>query len=237
MNDRNALAAMNVSGNIMIDNDIKSTAKINNPKFRVLLGITGSIAAVKGPELAVRLVKELGFEVKVLLTRGGSNFWGKAKDYDRKRWDELQSMILSSNEDDGDKKVVIYSYDDEWKDYTQIGDSVLHIDLRNWANMIVIAPLSAHTMAKIANGLCDDTLSCVVRAWDYTKPIILAPAMNTAMWKHPITQHQIQTICGFGSSSKISIVEPIVKKLACGEIGQGALATIDDIIKVIKEKI
>jgi phosphopantothenoylcysteine decarboxylase len=121
----------------------------------------------------------------------------------------------------------------------------LHIDLRDWADLLLIAPLSAHTLAKLSNGLCDDTLSCVVRAWDFGhgarpgKPLILVPAMNTAMWQHPLTRLQLDTIRGFwnttGKDPKegVSIVPPQVKKLACGEIGNGALASVEDIVKCV----
>lgn len=63
-----------------------------------------------------------------------------------------------------------------------MGDPVLHIELRRWADVLVLAPLSANTMAKVAHGLCDNLLTSVVRAWDYAKPMIVAPAMNTYMW-------------------------------------------------------
>ena len=130
--------------------------------------------------------------------------------------------------------------------------------------MLLVAPLSAHTLAKISNGLCDDTLSCVLRAWDYGhglrpgKPLLLAPAMNTAMWEHPLTKLQLQTIQGFwnttdttsrrqqlsssstynddesnsNDSNAVQIISPQVKTLACGEIGNGALASVDEILKV-----
>ena len=123
-----------------------------------------------------------------------------------------------------------------------MGDPVLHIDLRDWADIVVIAPLSAHTLAKLAAGLCDDTLTCVLRAWDLghhverpAKPIVLAPAMNTAMWQHPLTQQQLQTIQSFSSKDKdvVKIVTPMVKTLACGEVGQGALASVDDIAMAV----
>jgi phosphopantothenoylcysteine synthetase/decarboxylase len=122
---------------------------------------------------------------------------------------------------------------------------VLHIDLRNWADLLLIAPISAHTLAKLANGLCDDTLSCVVRAWDFGhgmrpgKPLLLAPAMNTAMWQHPLTQPQLRTIQGFWNTTKnprngIAIIEPQEKELACGEIGNGALASVGNICRAVK---
>lgn len=123
----------------------------------------------------------------------------------------------------------------------------MHIELRDWADVVVIAPLSAHTLGKLAHGLCDDTLSCVMRAWDYghgtttrpPKPIVLAPAMNTAMWEHPLTARQLETIQSFWNRKKypengIHIMVPQVKELACGEVGTGALASVDDIVQAIK---
>lgn len=91
-----------------------------------------------------------------------------------------------------------------------------------------------------------DTLSCVARAWDFGhgnrpgKPLILAPAMNTAMWDHPLTQTHLRAICGFWNSARdprngIRIVSPICKMLACKEIGNGALAILGDIIFAIEE--
>lgn len=128
-------------------------------------------------------------------------------------------------------------------------DPVLHIQLRDWADIAVIAPLSAHTLAKIATGLCDDTLTCVLRAWDFGyknslkkgKPIVLAPACNTAMWEHPLTQSQLDIVVKFGisngqsESSLVKIVNPQVKTLACGEVGNGALANTVDIAKAAKD--
>jgi phosphopantothenoylcysteine decarboxylase len=144
--------------------------------------------------------------------------------------------------------------EEEWNEWNRIGDPVMHIELRDWADVVVIAPLSAHTLAKIANGLCDDTLSCVMRAWDYGhvrpgKPIILAPAMNTAMWEHPLTRKQLDTIVDFAkdaarrggglesSPAKVCIVEPQEKTLACGEVGTGALASVDNVIMTVQESL
>jgi phosphopantothenoylcysteine synthetase/decarboxylase len=129
-------------------------------------------------------------------------------------------------------------------------DPVLHILLREWADIAVIAPMSAHTMAKIANGLCDDTLSCIMRAWDFgqtsgrpSKPLLVAPAMNTSMWEHPLTKVQLDTIKRFffvhndGTESGdtiyeslFSIAEPQVKLLACGDTGRGAMCSVHDIV-------
>ena len=136
--------------------------------------------------------------------------------------------------------------DDEWKDWNEIGDPVLHIQLRDWADVLVIAPLSAHTLAKLSHGLCDDTLSCVARAWDFGhgprpgKPLILAPAMNTAMYEHPLTLPQLETIQKFWNQKRcptdpngVVIVPPQEKVLACGEVGMGALAPVDQIVSAV----
>lgn len=130
--------------------------------------------------------------------------------------------------------------EEEWNDYKSLSDSVLHIDLRNWADICVVAPLSAHTLSKIANGLCDDLLTCILRAWDFgsVKPIVLAPAMNTAMWVHPLTSMQLNTVKSFGreeGNSTVVVVQPVAKTLACGEIGVGALAELDDITSAVEK--
>ena len=155
--------------------------------------------------------------------------------------------------------------DEEWKGWNRLGDPVLHIEIRDWADLFVISPLSAHTLAKIAQGLCDDTLSCVARAWDFShgirpgKSMLLAPAMNTAMWDHPISQQQLVTIQGFWKGHPedkffsinanaanesqqftlfgFKIIALQVKTLACGELGNGALAPVEDILEAIEDSI
>ena len=141
--------------------------------------------------------------------------------------------------------LVAYSYvvitvtdaEEEWNDYKSLSDSVLHIELRSWADICVIAPLSAHTLSKIANGLCDDLLTCILRAWDFRngKPVVLAPAMNTAMWEHPLTTMQLNTVKSFGKNNVVNVVQPVAKTLACGDVGVGALAELDDIVSTVKQ--
>ena len=141
---------------------------------------------------------------------------------------------------------------EEWGEWDRLGDPVLHIELRDWADALLIAPLSAHTLAKLSHGLCDDTLSCVARAWDFGhgtrpgKPLLLAPAMNTAMWQHPLTQQQLDIIQGFWNANNplhidseqkqgIRIIPPQVKTLACGEVGNGAMAAVEVIVGKVEE--
>ena len=132
-----------------------------------------------------------------------------------------------------------YSDSDEWPREGQVGviseyhrqDPVIHIELRKWADCLLIAPISANTLAKIFNGICDNLLTSVVRAWDFSKPIVVAPAMNTAMWNHPLTSEQLDKIASWGAV----IVHPVSKTLACGDIGVGALASVEDILVKVKK--
>ena len=81
--------------------------------------------------------------------------------------------------------------EDEYAIWQGRGDIVLHVELANLADAIVIAPLGANSLAKISNGMCDNLLTCVCRAWRFKKPFLVAPAMNTAMYEHPITERQL----------------------------------------------
>jgi len=222
----------------------------------ILLGVTGSVAAVKCPALIDALSSRFllfsdvhAIHIKCLLTKAGSHFLAKSEAYDLDAWNAMQSYMNNCN---SLVKVDMIEATEEWDGWDCIGDPVLHIDLRNWADLLLIAPLSAHTLAKIANGSCDDTLSCVVRAWNFDrnfgKPLILAPAMNTAMWNHPLTASQLKTIKSFGMGAMegkeedckdglIHVVDPTVKTLACGELGSGALADISDIVLAVEHSL
>eukprot|EP00591_Stephanopyxis_turris_P010889 CAMPEP_0195508842 /NCGR_PEP_ID=MMETSP0794_2-20130614/1946_1 /TAXON_ID=515487 /ORGANISM="Stephanopyxis turris, Strain CCMP 815" /LENGTH=247 /DNA_ID=CAMNT_0040635913 /DNA_START=48 /DNA_END=791 /DNA_ORIENTATION=+ len=237
-----------------------SSGTNNNRKPNILLGITGSVAAVKGPELAVRLSQECHHaNVRILLTRGGENFWCKAKDYDSNHWLRFESLVQKKEDEangrkereDGAGLIRVHAARDEWNRWNRLGDPILHIELRDWADVIVIAPLSAHTLAKIASGLCDDPLTCCLRAWDFGhdavragKPIVLAPAMNTAMWDHPLTRMQLDAIRSFwkdeegeeGCENGVHVVDPKKDyKLACGEVGAGALADLECIVNAVRK--
>jgi len=250
------------------NNDLSSTTmsapttattpeSLHGRRPHILLGITGSIAAVKGPRLALRLANELKANVKVVLTRTVEQyFWKEGRavpTYDRENWIDFERAVVTSKLRDEDEKehttdwkltsgrISIHYAEEEWNDYKSLSDSVLHIDLRNWADICVVAPLSAHTLGKIANGLCDDLLTCILRAWDFgntKKPIVLAPAMNTAMWEHPLTNMQLKTVKSLGreeGKDAVVVVQPVAKTLACGEVGVGALAELDDIISTTKQ--
>ncbi|XP_024859501.1 phosphopantothenoylcysteine decarboxylase isoform X2 [Kryptolebias marmoratus] len=137
--------------------------------FRVLVGVTGSVAALKLPVLVSELLQLPGVDVRVVTTDHAKHFYNPAE-----------------------VSVKIYSDMDEWELWTQRSDPVLHIELRRWADLLIVAPLDANTLGKIASGICDNLLTCVVRAWDVSRPLLFCPAMNTAMWQHPITAQQVK---------------------------------------------
>jgi len=167
-------------------------------KPNCLLGLSGSVASIKAEELVSALQKH--FTVVVIATRSALHFVDLPK---------LRN------------KCQVYTDEDEWKNWKRKGDPVQHIELRHWAALYVIAPLSANTLAKLANGLCDNLVTCVARAWDRTRPLIIAPAMNTLMWSHPLTERHLKSLADLGYVKQIA---PICKFLACGDMGQGAMA-------------
>lgn len=178
----------------------------------ILLGITGSVAAIKADKL-IEAFKPFG-DVKVLVTKSGQYFLN-----------QLEVIPVDRNR--------VFFDDKEWPEKYDLGDNILHIELRRWASVLVIAPLSANTLAKISLGMCDNLLTSVVRAWDWSKPMFLCPAMNTMMWENPPTSTQIDTMQQRGAY----IINPVEKRLACNDVGIGAMAPVDLIARTVSEKL
>lgn len=89
--------------------------------------------------------------------------------------------------------------------------------------MFLIAPLDANTLAKISNGICDNLVTSIIRAWNFDKPVIVCPAMNTAMWNNPFTESHLNTLRNLLG---IHVIDPQEKALMCGDIGMGAMADV-----------
>ncbi|XP_026480037.1 phosphopantothenoylcysteine decarboxylase-like [Ctenocephalides felis] len=183
----------------------------------ILLACTGSVATIKLPLLIERLFQKaqdinIHIEISVIVTEYAKHFFD-------------QSEIP--------KTVKIYTDDHEWKFWNKRGDPVLHIDLTKWADVMCIAPLDANTLAKISNGLCDNLLTCTVRAWNTSKPLLFCPAMNTRMWDHPITAPQVKTLKDWGYIE----VPCISKTLVCGDTGNGAMADVNTIVDVVIDEL
>ena len=205
------------SSSSILDDNVNSNKQ--ERRLNILLGVSGSVASVKGPELAIKLSKVAN--VKVIMTQRGKYFWNLTETYNKEMFDLFNTM----------ENIQVYEDKDEWDVYKVVGkDEVVHIELRRWADVMVIAPASANTIAKLAQGLCDNLLTCVARAWDFKQDkLIICPAMNTMMWDHPFTLKHLNLLKEIGCS----IVEPQEKKLACGDIGKGALEKVDIIVNFV----
>ena len=205
----------------------------------VLLGCCGSVASVKVPAL-VNALSCLG-EVRVVATDAALAFMGNgpycakerrtvAAKYDAEEWDAFAARTANGTDDPA--SVHVLTDRDEWREVAEVGDKVLHIELRRWADVFVVAPCSANTLAKLANGLSDNLLTCVARAWPIgTRPLLCAAAMNTAMWEHPFTAKHVSTL---REELGVLFVPPVAKRLACGDVGMGALASVASIVGAVR---
>nr|CAI5853568.1 unnamed protein product [Callosobruchus analis]CAI5854221.1 unnamed protein product [Callosobruchus analis] len=178
----------------------------------ILIGCTGSVAALKLPVLLESIangISEAQVGMKVCVTENARHFFDETR---------LPNDIR------------VFKDSDEWNAWSARGDPVLHIELAKWADIFIIAPLDANTLAKMANGLCDNLITCVARAWEISKPLVFCPAMNTKMYQHPLTAHQIDLLKSWGYL-EIPVVE---KKLICGDTGLGAMAEVSTIVSYLR---
>jgi len=170
---------------------------------KVLLGVTGGIACYKSAYL-VRLLRSAGAEVRVVLSKGAQAFV-----------QPLTFQSLSGNA----VSIDILSPEEE--------SAISHIELARWADMVLIAPATAHFLAKLSGGLADDLLSTLCLAT--TAPIIVVPAMNKMMWLNSATQANVSTLTSRG----IDLVGPAEGGQACGEEGVGRMEEPDQIVRHI----
>ena len=194
-------------------------SELSNRK-KVLVCATGSVAAIKIPEIIKELKQKMktNVEIRFIPTEKALHFLPN-----------LEDQVINKFEDLKEFPFKVFRDEDEWSSWHQRGDPVLHIELRKWADLLVIAPLDANTLAKLSNGMCDNLLTCICRAWDFKKPILFAPAMNTFMWDHPVTITQINTLKSWGYTE----IPPIEKTLMCNDKGVGAMAEPQTIVERI----
>jgi phosphopantothenoylcysteine decarboxylase/phosphopantothenoylcysteine decarboxylase/phosphopantothenate--cysteine ligase len=174
--------------------------------MKIILGITGSIAAYKAADLASQLVKA-EHDVHAVMTQSACEFITP-----------LTLQTLTRNP-------VLVSLEDEkhsWKPG--------HIELADTAELFLIAPASANTLALLANGLAPDPLTSIYLALPRDTPVIIAPAMNGKMWLHPATQRNLEQLKQDGCQ----FIEPATGDLACGYQGIGRLAEISDILAAVR---
>ena len=177
--------------------------------MNIILGVTGSIAAYKANDVLRGLLKN-GHTVVVVLTSGALKFV-KAENF----------MYLGAEE--------VYSPMDDFNTTKQL-DSVLHINLKDWADLILISPLSANTLAKFAHGECGDLLASIFLSAEAV-PKILFPAMNTQMYNNTITKKNIEIV---KSIQNLFFHEPDSGELICGDEGTGKLPQTDYIVDFVE---
>jgi len=174
---------------------------------KIILGVCGSIAAYKSASL-VRLLIKAGAEVKVVMTPGAANFITP-----------LTLATLSKNPVPVDYFI------------PETGEWNNHVELGLWADTIIIAPATANTLAKMANGLCDNLLTAVYLSAKC--PVYIAPAMDLDMWKHPSTVENIEKLQSFGNI----LINPGIGELASGLHGEGRMAEPEEIIEFLSTEI
>jgi phosphopantothenoylcysteine decarboxylase/phosphopantothenate--cysteine ligase len=173
----------------------------------ILLGVCGGIAAYKTCELTRLLIKS-GFCVKVIMTEAAAKF---------------VTPLVFQNLSKNAVYLDMFCLNQE--------ENIQHISLSEWASLCAIAPLSANTLAKIANGICDNLLTTVICALPAETKIILAPAMNENMWENPLIQQNLNKL---KKLKKYIILNPQKGELACGLYGEGRMPEPEDIYKKIK---
>lgn len=204
ISDKSEIYQSHMEKDILIKNQLSAL----NEKKHILIGVTGSIAAIKLPIIIEKLLTYKNVEIQIVYTMSATRF------FDR---NEIERYGIRT-----------WTDDDDWKYYKKYNDPILHIELRRWAHLLLLTPLSANSLSKIANGLCDNLLSCILRAWSPNLPVLAAPAMNTLMWKHPLTQKHLQFIQE--TLPYIEFIGPIEKTLACGDKGMGGMEEPNKII-------
>ena len=170
----------------------------------ILLGITGGIAAYKSASFARLLIKS-GYDVRVIMTASAQAFITP-----------LTLQALTGN------PVHIDLLDES----AELGMG--HIELAKWADLLIIAPATANTIAKLAMGIADDLLTTVCLAT--TAPILVAPAMNQQMWQHPSVKLNLQTLTDYD----YEIIQPASGEQACGDIGEGRLPEPEQLLEYVQ---
>ncbi len=174
--------------------------------MKILIGVTSSIAAYRVPNLVSQLRKQ-GYEIKTMISERARAFVAP------------QALAVMSGNP-------CYTDQDEWQNTRE----VLHIQLAKWCDALLIAPLTANTLAKMTHGICDNLITSTVRALG-KKPLLLAPAMNTAMWENGLTARHIRELAEFYD---LTLIQPVTKRLADGDEGMGGLATDETILEAIR---
>ncbi|KAM0322751.1 hypothetical protein ACHAQA_009342 [Verticillium albo-atrum] len=213
------------------------SAALQDGKRHLLLACTGSVATIKLPSMLRHLARHPALSIRIILTPSAAQFLTGTSP-EQPTLESIQHLPAV----DG-----VYLDADEWGPQPwKRGASILHIELRRWADLLVIAPLSANSLAKIAGGLSDNLITSVVRAWDTSvrpdgtrRRIIAAPSMNTMMYTHPLTARHLKVLeeDWGGRDGWFEVLRPVSKELACGDVGIGAMRPWEEIVGLVEERL
>lgn len=215
-------------------------SKEDDGKFHILLACTGSVATIKIPLIIDKLFQLFGpskVAIQLIVTKAASHFLKGSKiNADVKIWRDEDEWANYS-----EATTISSTQNQSTKPKSPFDKLILHNELRKWADIMLVAPLSANTLAKISNGIADNLLTSIIRSWapstsqQVKKPIIVAPAMNTFMYTHPMTAKQIATITSPDFS--IEVLKPVEKVLVCGDIGMGGMRDWVDVVDILRRRI
>jgi phosphopantothenoylcysteine decarboxylase len=229
---------------------------LRDSKIHLLLCATGSVATIKIPNIIQALSKYTNLSIRLIFTDSAKNFL-RGQSAEQPSLADIEALPHVD---------AIYFDEDEWREPWVRGNKILHIELRRWADIMAVAPLSANSLAKITQGWSDNLLLSVIRAWDTTgeldpvrdmpgldrpreegvegvrrtKRILVAPSMNTAMWLQPITKKQIKVLdeeWGVRNGGWFEVLQPMQKELACGDVGGGAMKEWKEIVEVLEDRL
>jgi phosphopantothenoylcysteine decarboxylase/phosphopantothenate--cysteine ligase len=180
--------------------------KSNLSGLNILLGVSGGVAAYKAVDLASRLTAD-GAKVNTIMTENACRLIGP------KSFEAVTNSAVYTT---------LWNTTQEYK--------ISHINLADWADIVVVAPATANIIGKIANGICDDLLSTTLCAC-WAKPTLLAPAMNNNMWTNAAVQRNIKAVKSMG----FKLIGPEKGRLACGTEGIGRMSEPQDILEATEK--
>mmetsp|Transcript_4320 Transcript_4320/g.4293 ORF Transcript_4320/g.4293 Transcript_4320/m.4293 type:complete len:509 (+) Transcript_4320:2-1528(+) len=232
--------------------------KSDDEKIHILLGCTGSVATIKVPMIIDKLFNIYGkskISIQLVVTKSATHFLKGLKIHsDVKIWRDEDEWANYNEHSIATTTVSTNNISASRKPKNPFDNLILHNELRKWADIFLIAPLSANTLAKITNGIADNLLTSIIRSWspisttmantnvnknsvNVKKPILVAPAMNTHMYIHPITAKQLLLLSSSEYGFGIEVLKPVEKVLVCGDIGMGGMREWLDIVDILRRRI
>ena len=179
---------------------------------RVLIGVTGGVAAYKTADLVREIVRG-GDEAQVVMTPGATRF--------------VTPLLFSAL---SGRPALVELFDDERAHHID------HVELGRWADVVVIAPATLDFIGRWARGLAADLLTTTIFALPAQTPILVSPSMNTKMWEHPLFRDNLQRLIDLNERGyRIQVLDPVAKLLACGDEGDGAYPPVERLYESIRE--